>query len=216
MTRTNILYLLGSVLFLVAAGGVVLYASQSDVPAPAPTIQGASSQAMRTQTPLIQPVTGQNPTEPSVPPQEAGVSPASTTDTVINTTNPSSDPAKTISPNSETTPSTTTPSPRLGQRGGMTIPAGSKSFFGSIASISGSTVTLTALRKDNATVTVTVSPGTDMNGDTSSKLVVGARVVGYGITNPDGSLSAQNIRINPTMPTGGKMAHSGGTKKITE
>jgi len=96
------------------------------------------------------------------------------------------------------------------------IPAGSKPFFGQIASVDGSKITISSpmRNRNNATtgeaaigssasVSVTLTSGTTFTGGSKSDLANGTRVFGYGVANSDGSVVATNIQINPTMPGGG-------------
>jgi hypothetical protein len=81
------------------------------------------------------------------------------------------------------------------------LPAGSKPFFGTIASVSGSEFTISGrTRNSSSTIStvIEVSGSTQFQGGTQSSLAAGTRVVGYGTTNSDGSINAQSIQINPS------------------
>ncbi|MFZ1020136.1 MAG: DUF5666 domain-containing protein [Minisyncoccia bacterium] len=94
------------------------------------------------------------------------------------------------------------------------IPAGSKAFFGTIASNNGTTITLTSrgMRSRTAggtttapattTMTITVNGATQISGGDASALIQGTRITGYGTLNNDGSITATQISINPQMPAG--------------
>lgn len=81
------------------------------------------------------------------------------------------------------------------------LPAGSKPFFGTIASVSGSQITVSGFsRTSSSTVStiVDITSGTQFQGGAQSALVTGAKVAGYGTANSDGSINATNVQINPT------------------
>ena len=127
-------------------------------------------------------------------------------------------------------------------RGNMpNIPAGSKPFFGQVASINGDTVTITSMSRrggsangdpsaaaattaasapTTTTVSVTLTGSTVFSGGTKDAIVSGVRLFGYGTTNADGSITATNIQINPTRPAGGAgggwQNHADPTSSATE
>lgn len=81
------------------------------------------------------------------------------------------------------------------------MPVGSKPFFGSIASVSGSQITISGhSRNSSSTVTtiVDITSSTQFQGGAQTDLAVGARVAGYGTANSDGSINAINLQINPS------------------
>ncbi len=97
-------------------------------------------------------------------------------------------------------------------RGGFgmqNIPAGMKPFFGKVGSMSGSMVTLSGR---NSTTTVNFISATQFKGGAQAEVKTGVMIVGYGAPNSDGSIDAQNVQINPTMPAGGaRGANRGGS-----
>lgn len=105
------------------------------------------------------------------------------------------------------------------RRGGfarMNIPAGDKMVFGTVASVSGSSLTVTMMNRNSSstpatassTVNVTLDSGTKYQGGTQSDLKAGVRVAGYGAPNADGSITAVSLQINPMF--GGGRGGSGG------
>ena len=116
-------------------------------------------------------------------------------------------------PASPTSTPSTSPSP--GNFSMKNIPAGSKAFFGTIASSDGTTITLTARNigkrsganttptaPTTTTMTITVNSATQISGGDATALIQGTRIAGYGTLNSDGSITATQISINPQMPTG--------------
>jgi hypothetical protein len=94
------------------------------------------------------------------------------------------------------------------------MPAGDKPFFGTIASLEGSSFTITGRSRTSSstmTTVINISGNTQYQGGSQSSLAAGARVVGYGAPNSDGSINAQSIQINPTLqgrPGGNRFASS--------
>jgi len=117
------------------------------------------------------------------------------------------------------------PGGRSGFHGAMSnIPAGSKPFFGPIASVNGSQITIASMSRNHSpasgtsglqagatstTITVNIVGDTAFNGGTKDNLTVGTRIFGYGTANSDGSINAQNIQINPQHPGGGGQFNGG-------
>lgn len=110
-----------------------------------------------------------------------------------------------------------------GQHGHMiNIPAGSKPFFGQIASIDGLKLVISSSMKNHnnadsagtsggtsSTVTVVLNSNTTFGGGTKDNLASGVRIFGYGTANSDGSITAANIQINPSRPAGSGFSHDG-------
>jgi hypothetical protein len=96
--------------------------------------------------------------------------------------------------------------------GGLNIPQGSTPFFGAIASVNGDTLTISGRGQNgsNATTTVKVSGDTKFQNGSQSDLAAGVNIFGYGTKNSDGSISAQSVQVNPSMPQGGPGGRQGG------
>ncbi len=95
---------------------------------------------------------------------------------------------------------------RRGGAGMMNVPAGSKAFFGTVATVNGTTLTLTGR---NATTTVDLLPTTEYTSSTQADIKVDTRIMGYGTANADGSIAAQTVRLAPSM-AGGRGRAGGG------
>ena len=99
---------------------------------------------------------------------------------------------------------------------GMNLPAGQKRFFGTVTNVVGSTLTvqMQMIRRPSGspspatspgaeqTVTVNLDSSTTYTGGSQADITTNTRVAGVGTSNNDGSLTAINIQINPTMPSG--------------
>ncbi len=93
------------------------------------------------------------------------------------------------------------------------LPAGSKPFFGTIASVSGSQITISGhMRNSSSTAStiINITSSTTYQGGSQSSLTTGTRVAGIGTTNGDGSLNATSIQINPTFSGRGSGGGYGG------
>ena len=194
MPKKESLYALGSIVCVVAIGATVFYLVRANKP-------GDTSAASPVQSSLAQVAPSNQ--------QQVAADAASPDENAVATT-PSITPADAAQPGN-------------GQRGNMpNIPAGSKPFFGQVASISGSTVTVTSMGRrgggtgtdltatntaaaapSTTTITITLTDSTVFSGGTKDAIVSGARLVGYGTVNADGSITATNVQINPTRPAGG-------------
>lgn len=96
----------------------------------------------------------------------------------------------------------------FGRFGGR-LPNGASATFGSIDSISGQTITITA--QDGSSKKIDFSSSTTISQDRqpaqSSDLQTGERIAAIGQTNSDGSIQATRIIINPGF---GGSGNSGG------
>ncbi|HUD44653.1 MAG TPA: hypothetical protein VMR41_03880 [Patescibacteria group bacterium] len=143
---------------------------------------------------------------------------------------PANHPQTVVQANVSGTPATSSGAMRrgFGSRGfgrGVNIPVGEKPFFGTVTAVSGSILTIQTqptirMRPNAPTVTITPPPtqtltinldsSTKYTGGSQSDITTNTKVAGIGKTNSDGSLTALQISINPTIPTGfprrGKMA----------
>ena len=188
MTKKNALYTAGTVVCVVVIGGIAFYLNKSNSAPASPADQAPLSQTASEQTASEQPQQVANEASPSQSP------------TNINPSNSAPD------------------GNGAAKRGPMAnIPSGQKPFFGQVASVSGSTLTITthtmnrgasspegssASSASPTTITVTLTSSTTFSGGTESTLASGVRIFGYGTPNSDGSITATNIQINPTRPTG--------------
>ena len=203
MAKNSKFYLAGSIICILSVGGIVYYIAKSESAGKA----SSSGLASAAQNQALQPVSSQDQTA-------AGAS-------ADNEATAEQDvPAATVTATPTTDASQQGPG---GARGNMpNIPAGSKPIFGQVASVSGSTLTVTTMSRraggasgdstataaDTAApaatkMTVTLTDSTVFSGGTKDALVAGARIFGYGTANADGSITATNIQINPTRPAGG-------------
>ncbi len=85
-------------------------------------------------------------------------------------------------------------------RGFRDLPAGSKPIFGQITSIADNKLTVQGMSGD---LNVSISDSTKYTGGTKSDLKIDDRIVGYGTANSDGSITAQELTINPSFPRRG-------------
>ncbi len=91
------------------------------------------------------------------------------------------------------------------------IPAGERPFFGTIKSINSSTLIIQSQFRGREnpqitprvaqTLTINLDTNTQYVGGTQSYLRTNIRVAGIGKINNDGSITASQIRINPTLPS---------------
>jgi len=189
MTRKDKLYITGSIICFSAIGFVIFYSVKQNKPdnaGQAVAAQNNSPQVAASQFDASQPEINQ---------------PASTED---NATIP--DPAS----NGNITPPDKSNS---GHPPGpwQNLPAGSKPFFGQISAVSGNQITLSS--RNNTSVTVTLSSGTEFDGGTRDQIVSSVRIAGYGTANSDGSITAEKITINPAMPSGGRFNRRSGDQQ---
>lgn len=94
------------------------------------------------------------------------------------------------------------------------LPQGERPFFGTVTAVNGSTLTVQMraipVRRNNTTptptspqtITITLTSATKYTGGSQSNITTNTRIAGIGKTNTDGSLTAIQVRINPTIPTG--------------
>lgn len=89
----------------------------------------------------------------------------------------------------------------FGRGQGIAIPSGATPFFGQVTSVNDTTITIQRQGKNaNATpITLTLTSSTQYTGGTQNDIQTGTRVAGYGIANSDGSLSAEQLVINPNL-----------------
>jgi len=110
---------------------------------------------------------------------------------------------------------TASPSGTFNREGGemRKLPAGEKLFFGTVTAVNGSTLTVQMQRpmrpsqpsitpSISQTQTVTLTSTTTYTGGSQTSIAVNTRIAGMGTTNSDGSITATQVRINPTAPTG--------------
>ncbi len=100
-----------------------------------------------------------------------------------------------------------------GGRGFRNIPAGMKPIFGQITDISGNTVTI---QGRNGSLAVNLTTSTKYTGGVQSDLKVNDRIFGYGSLSSDGSITAQQISINPSFPGRGQNSNGGGSSGTTQ
>ena len=103
-------------------------------------------------------------------------------------------------------PTMPTGSPR-GQGRMGNIPAGSQPIFGQVTAISGTQLTIQRQGRNGnggTTVIVNLTGTTQYTGGAQTDIQSGIRIGGYGTLNSDGSINAQQIMINPTMPNRGQ------------
>jgi len=107
--------------------------------------------------------------------------------------------------------------PRMFREQGGNLPTGEQRFFGTVTSINGSTLTLRMQVKGRpmgdsksapdeqqtpATVNVTLDSSTTYTGGSQSDITTTTRIAGVGKANDDGSVTALQVQINPTIPSG--------------
>jgi hypothetical protein len=106
-----------------------------------------------------------------------------------------------------------------GHFGMQNLPPGSKPFFGTIASVSGSQVTISGHSRNSSTTVSTIidiTASTKFTGGSQTSLTSGTRIVGVGTANSDGSINATSLQINPTFSgrgQGGGHYQSGGSNQ---
>ncbi len=98
--------------------------------------------------------------------------------------------------------------------------SGQRPFFGKVTEVNGSTITVTLVVPQfrmmhplNPSITLTITPPvaktinillddtTRYNGGTQSDIIVNTNIAGIGKLNTDGSITAETVQINPTVPT---------------
>jgi hypothetical protein len=101
----------------------------------------------------------------------------------------------------------------------MKLPAGERAFFGNVTAVNGSTLTVQrqimrfrpygngnapspAVSPMPQTITVTINSSTKISGGSQSNISTSSRIAGIGTVQSDGSITAIQLRINPTMPSG--------------
>ena len=92
-----------------------------------------------------------------------------------------------------------------GHFGMPNLPVGSKPFFGTITSVSGSQVTISGHSRTSSTTVTTIvdiTAATQFTGGSQSSLASGTRIAGYGTANSDGSINGVNVQINPSFGNG--------------
>ena len=93
---------------------------------------------------------------------------------------------------------------------GRKLPNGEKPFFGTVTAVNGSALTVQMqwpMRPNQQaatpkTLTVTLTSTTTYTGGTQASITTNTKIAGVGTTNSDGSITATQVRINPTFPTG--------------
>jgi hypothetical protein len=93
------------------------------------------------------------------------------------------------------------------------LPPGSRPFFGTVASVSGSQITISGhSRNSSSTVStiIDITGSTQFTGGSQSSIISGARVAGVGTVNSDGSITASSLQINPSFSGRGQGANQGG------
>lgn len=119
-------------------------------------------------------------------------------------------PTASSQPPGQESPTAQTQQPNGARRGGagmMNVPAGSKAFFGFVATVNGTTVTLGGR---TATTTVNLLPTTQYTSSTQADIKADVRILGYGTPKADGSIDAQTVRIAPAMGGGRGGFRNGG------
>lgn len=91
---------------------------------------------------------------------------------------------------------------RFGRSGGGrgfrgNLPAGATPIFGQITNVTDNSITVSGRNGD---LNVVLNASTKYTGGTKSDLKANDRVFGYGTSNSDGSITAQQITINPSFP----------------
>ena len=82
------------------------------------------------------------------------------------------------------------------------VPAGSQPFFGQVGTVNGTTLTVQRQSRNGngTTFTVTITDTTEFKGGTQSDIKTGTRIGGYGKSNTDGSITAEQMMLNPAVP----------------
>lgn len=85
------------------------------------------------------------------------------------------------------------------------LPAGAKRIFGQITSVNGENITVQG--RNGNTLNIKLNDSTKYSGGSKTDLAVNTRIAGYGSANSDGSITAEQLMINPTFggrgPNGG-------------
>lgn len=86
------------------------------------------------------------------------------------------------------------------------MPSGSIPIFGQVTAVNGSTLTVQRQSRNGSgtTITIDLTSSTQYTGGSQSSIQTGTRIGGYGTTNSDGSINAEQIMINPTFPGRGQ------------
>lgn len=84
---------------------------------------------------------------------------------------------------------------------GLNIPEGSQPIFGTVSNLEGSSFSIKSPMGESKVI---FTASTTFEGGSSSDLKNDVRVGGYGTKNADGTITALQIQINPSMPDRGQ------------
>lgn len=85
---------------------------------------------------------------------------------------------------------------------GANIPTGEQPFMGTVSNLEGSSFSVKGPMGESKII---FTASTTFEGGSSSDLKNDVRVGGYGTKNDDGTISASQIQINPSMPEKGQI-----------
>lgn len=102
----------------------------------------------------------------------------------------------TFPPSAEERPSSPSGKPRLD------IPEGSQPFFGTVSNLEEGSFSIKSPMGESK---ILLTASTVFEGGSSSDLKNDVRIGGYGTKNDDGTITALQIQINPSMPDRGQL-----------